>query len=200
MLLSALLTSKAAAAAVGAVLLAGTATAAVAVPVALGASDDPSVTATDTTTGAEGDESTADDPTTGSDDASDGATDDATDDSTSAAPQNSAAQGPDATGPAAYGLCTAWAHGGLTYAKAEKGNPAAKALVTAAAEGTVEDYCTTVLLDKKGIPSPSDTATDAAKAQPSEPGAHGRAVAASKKAEHGKPSDAGKPSDRGQRP
>ena len=196
MLLSALLTSKAAAAAVGAVLLAGTATAAVAVPVALAGSDEPSVTSTDTTSGAAGDESTADDPTTASDDASD----DATDDSISAAPQNSAAQGPDATGPAAYGLCTAWAHGGLTYAKAEKGNPAAKALVTAAGEGTVEDYCTTVLLEKKGTPSPSDTVTDAAKDQQAEPGEHGRAVAASKKAEHGKPSDAGKPSDRGQRP
>jgi hypothetical protein len=203
MLLTALLTSKAAAAAVGAVLLAGTATAAVAVPVALGNAGGHAATASDDESGTDDQSESASDDTTGTvsssttDDSTDGATDDASDDATGAAtPSADRTKGPDATGPAAFGLCTAWAHGGLSYAKAEKGNPAAQSLVTAAGEGTVEDYCTAVLLAKKATPLPTGTVDS--RMTPALPGEHGRSNAASHKAEHGKPSHAGKPSGAGQ--
>lgn len=189
MLLSALLTSKAAAAAVGAVLLAGGAAASVAVPVALAGSHGPSASSTDDTTDDATDESTESvDPTTDEPTTDDPST--ATDESTSAAPDASATQGPDAAGPAAYGLCTAWAHGGLTQAKADAGNPAAAALVAAAGDGTVEDYCAQVYLDKKRTPEATATA-DSTDAPSTEAGARGKAKAAEKKAGHGKPAGVG---------
>lgn len=193
MLLTALLTSKAAAAAVGAVVVAGTAAAAVTVPAALGhASDRPSATASDDETATDDTSSPAADESTESESADDPTTE--------AAPTESASQGPDATGPAAFGLCTAWAHGGLSYAKAEKGNPAAAALVDAAGDGTVEDYCTAVMLEKKGTPSPSETEATDEDADAAEPGSEGRSKGAAAKAEHGKPDKAGKPSGAGMRP
>lgn len=190
MLLTALLSSKAAAAAVGAVVVAGSAAAAVTLPAALGhagtrpvATSSADDTESDEATAPSSEESTetevADDPTT----ETEVADDPTAEDEPTATPS---ATGPDATGPAAFGLCTAWAHGGLTYAKAEQGNPAAKALVDAAGDGTVEDYCTAVLLEKKGTPEPADSETATAADDSSEPGAEGRSTGASAKAQHGK--------------
>lgn len=199
MLLTALLASKAAAAAVGAVVVAGTAAAVVTVPGLGHAGSRPSATASDEDSAS--DDTPSDDTTSPSSDESteSESADDAAPEGAPSGTPSPKGEGPDATGPAAFGLCTAWAHGGLTYAKAEKGNPAAKALVEAAGEGTVEDYCTAVLLAKKGDepPTSTETATDAERGRPSEPGAHGRSVAASAKADHGKPDHAGKPSDAG---
>lgn len=65
------------------------------------------------------------------------------------------AQGPDATGPAAFGLCTAHSHGGLP-----DHSTAGKALIAAAGTASVDDYCKTVL-------TPSATSTAAPTESPS---------------------------------
>ena len=58
-----------------------------------------------------------------------------------------APQGPDATGPAAFGLCTAFSHGGLHWT-----STAYAALVTASGgAANIATYCATV------IPTPTDT-------------------------------------------
>jgi hypothetical protein len=100
---------------------------------------------------AQGDEdSVTDDPT---DDTSADPTDDAsaspTDDATAEPTDDSTADptdtpktgvGPDATGPAAFGLCNAWSHGGLST-----NSVAYASLVKAAgAEGDLAAYCATV--------------------------------------------------------
>jgi len=48
-------------------------------------------------------------------------------------------KGPDATGPAAFGLCNAYAHGGLP-----QNSTAYRALLAAAGTGTVDAYCATI--------------------------------------------------------
>lgn len=67
------------------------------------------------------------------------------------------AQGPDATGPAAYGLCTAWSNGHEKNMQ----NPAFGALQAAAdaAGQTVEEYCAAVL-DAKDATRGHDDADD----------------------------------------
>jgi hypothetical protein len=56
-------------------------------------------------------------------------------------PTPSTTQGPDATGPAAFGLCTAYAHGGLN-----SGSVAYAALLSASTSaGSIADYCAPIL-------------------------------------------------------
>jgi hypothetical protein len=75
--------------------------------------------------------------------------------------------GPDATGPAAFGLCTAYTHGGLSAS-----STAYKSLVVAAKGSTSTDiaaYCATVVAPGTAAthqPSNSATPSDAATAAP----------------------------------
>jgi len=56
-------------------------------------------------------------------------------------PSPSATQGPDATGPAAFGLCTAYTAGGLS-----SGSVAYSALLSASTSaGSITDYCAPIL-------------------------------------------------------
>jgi hypothetical protein len=136
--ISALKASKmAGAAAVGGIALASTLTAAYAGALPAGLQD-----FAHHTIGAQAaDDDQGDDPgdtgDTGSDDPTEG-------DSPSPSPSTtgtSGAVGPDATGPAAFGLCTAWSHGGLATTSV-----AYKSLVTAAGdEAGIEAYCATVV-------------------------------------------------------
>ena len=54
--------------------------------------------------------------------------------------------GPDATGPAAFGLCSAFSHGGLDPA-----STAYKSLAAAAGNAGIDEYC-------KSVPAPGDSA------------------------------------------
>jgi len=56
-----------------------------------------------------------------------------------------AAHGPDATGPAAFGLCTAYTSGGLS-----SHSTAYKALLAASTDGDIKAYCGTVLTNAPG--------------------------------------------------
>jgi hypothetical protein len=70
--------------------------------------------------------------------------------------------GPDATGPAAFGLCTAFTHGGLSTS-----STAYRSLVVAASSSTdIAAYCATIVHPGK-IVAPSDTST-ASPARPSQ--------------------------------
>jgi hypothetical protein len=81
------------------------------------------------------------------------------------------AVGPDATGPAAFGLCTAWSKGGLST-----GSVAYRNLVTAAG-GTdgIASYCATV--SKPGHPSSHGSPTSHAHGSPTSPGHPSKHVA-----------------------
>lgn len=60
------------------------------------------------------------------------------------APSPSATRGPDATGPAAFGLCTAFTAGGL-----KSGSIAYRALLNASTSaGSIADYCAPILAAK----------------------------------------------------
>ncbi|TXN31125.1 hypothetical protein [Lacisediminihabitans profunda] len=64
--------------------------------------------------------------------------------------------GPDATGPAAFGLCTAFTHGGLSTS-----STAYKSLVVAASNSTdIKAYCATIVHPGKTA-APSDVSTGA---------------------------------------
>jgi hypothetical protein len=92
------------------------------------------------------------------------------------------AQGPDATGPAAKGLCTAHSHGGLP-----DHSTAGKALIAAAGTSTVDDYCATVL-NPSATPttSPSESSSTDTSAAPTTTTTHGKSQAAKHaKAKHG---------------
>ncbi len=139
MFLSSLVTSKlvVAAAATGLVAIGGTATAAAfagALPASL-------QTTAHTTLGAPApDDGTEQEPSTDTSTDPTSPTDSEPTDSESPAP-TSTPVGPDATGPAAFGLCNAYAHGGLATVSV-----AYQSLVTAAggADG-IEAYCLTVV-------------------------------------------------------
>lgn len=89
----------------------------------------------------------------------------------------SATPGPDASGPAAFGLCTAWKHGGLSAEEAAAGNAPSQNLITAAGGADqVKAYCATVL-PGQGLQSNSSVSTSAA--------THGKPAA--------KPTNRGKP-------
>ena len=67
--------------------------------------------------------------------------------------------GPDATGPAAFGLCTAYTHGGLNSS-----STAYKSLVVAASgSADIKTYCATIVkpgsASAKSTDAPSDSAT-----------------------------------------
>lgn len=160
MLLSALLSSKVAAAALSTALVAtGGAALAVNVSAQVEAADTvetPDVTATPTPEVTE----PSDEPTE-------------TESPESESPEAEATKGPDATGPAAYGLCHAWANGGLSEEKAEAGNAPSQNLIDAAGGAeNVETYCADVIKakdDAKGKPSASSDKgkPDKAKGKPS---------------------------------
>jgi hypothetical protein len=99
---------------------------------------------------AQGDEDSAtDDPTSAAEDTSDDAEDAATGDATPEPTDDASGDptdtpktgiGPDATGPAAFGLCNAWSHGGLSA-----NSVAYASLVKAAGtDGDLAAYCATV--------------------------------------------------------
>lgn len=90
--------------------------------------------------------------------------------------------GPDASGPAAYGLCTAFRHGGLA-----QGSVAYHALVTAAGSSdAITGYCATIV--KPGSPTGTPSAPDLPTDRPTDPQAQ---------APHGSPSSHpdGRPTD-----
>jgi hypothetical protein len=61
-------------------------------------------------------------------------------------PSPSATKGPDATGPAAFGLCTAYTAGGL-----DSGSVAYAALLSASqSDGSIADYCAPILAAHPG--------------------------------------------------
>jgi len=160
MLLSALLSSKVAAAALSTALVAtGGAALAVNVSAQVEAADTvetPDVTSTPTPEVTE----PSDEPTE-------------TESPESESPEAETTKGPDAAGPAAYGLCHAWANGALSEEKAEKGNAPSQNLIEAA--GGVENvdaYCADVITAKdeaKGKPSATSDKgkPDKAKGKPS---------------------------------
>jgi hypothetical protein len=92
-------------------------------------------------------------------------------------PESAAAQGPDATGPAAFGLCTAFTAGGLNDTSVAY----AALLKAAESAGTIEDYCEPILEGDDGEdPDPSSSLTPETETQtdtgPGQSGAdHGNA-------------------------
>lgn len=85
--------------------------------------------------------------------------------------------GPDATGPAAFGLCTAFTHGGLDPA-----STAYKSLAAAAeGKGGIAEYC-------KSVPAPGNSAGH----RPDNPGNPDKPDKSDKS---GKPDESGKPDD-----
>ncbi len=194
MLLSTLLASKAAIAVGSAVVVLGGGTAAVAavhvLPAALDHASDVTVGASGSTTGAaepgdDGSSSTGASSSSGSS----SETSTSTQSAEPAATPSTTDRGPDATGPAAFGLCTAYSHGGLPPQSV-----AYQALARAAAPGTVEEYCATVK-HPGGKPAPTTSASSSTKHHgkpstvPSPGTTHGRSGS------HSKPSGApGRPS------
>jgi len=97
--------------------------------------------------------------------------------------ESGGAHGPDATGPAAKGLCTAHLHGGLP-----DHSTAGQALIAAAGSSSVDDYCATVL-NPSATPSasPSESSSTEA-AAPTTTGGHGKGKGHTKKSHpHGRP-------------
>ncbi|MBI1376899.1 MAG: hypothetical protein GC157_05380 [Frankiales bacterium] len=130
-------------------------------------SADPSgSTSSSDTTGASGDQSDAPDPTmTGS-----------------AGPV-----GPDATGPAAFGLCNAYLHGGLApQSIAYRNLAAAASAAPGTVTGTIEEYCATVPHHGRpsSTPDPSVSTDPSAATTTTEPTRHGHPS-------HSRPSHAG---------
>jgi hypothetical protein len=76
------------------------------------------------------------------------------------------AAGPDATGPAAFGLCTAYTKGGLSTHSVAYG-----ALKSAAIDGDIAGYCSTVLADAHG--HSADDSPSAHHSDPAESGDDG---------------------------
>ncbi len=193
MLLSTLLASKAAIAVGSAVVVLGGGTAAVAavhvLPAALDHASEVTVGASGSTTGASepgDDESSSTGSSSSSGSSSETST--STESADPAASASSTDRGPDATGPAAFGLCTAYSHGGLPPQSV-----AYQALARAAAPGTVEEYCATVK-HPGGKPTPTTSASTATKH-------HGRpSTAPSPRTTHGKSGSHGKPSSAPGRP
>jgi hypothetical protein len=140
---------------------------------------------------AQGDEeSVTDDPTSagedGSDDAEDAATDDASPEPTDDASDDltdtpKTGIGPDATGPAAFGLCNAWSHGGLSA-----NSVAYASLVRAAGtDGDLAAYCATVPHPGSASkPSSDQTAEPADGKTHTSRGHKGGKAAAHKQAKH----------------
>ena len=81
-------------------------------------------------------------------------------------PTASAPTGPDATGPAAFGLCTAYTKGGLS-----DHSVAYRALKAAATDGDIAGYCSTVLSGAHG--HSADHAPSAHHSHPAESGDDG---------------------------
>jgi hypothetical protein len=140
---------------------------------------------------AQGDEDpVTDDPTSAAEDASDDAEDAATDDA-SPEPTGDASDdptdtpktgiGPDATGPAAFGLCNAWSHGGLSA-----NSVAYASLVRAAGtDGDLAAYCATVPHPGSASkPSSDQTAEPADGKTHTSRGHKGGKAAAHKQAKH----------------
>ena len=92
--------------------------------------------------------------------------------------------GPDGTGPAAYGLCTAYTHGGLAPSSVAYGNLA----VAAGGEEGLTDYCDAVIAAKKGVPADTGgDATDDAAGDPSGDGTEAPDAVAPSSAERSHP-------------
>lgn len=154
MLLSALLTSKAAVAALSTVLVATGGAAVVATAAAHGRAADVDPTATSTTASPSGSESTDEDADDVKPSGVETKAADEPDEDGSESPAAEPTRGPDATGPAKHGLCTAWAHGGLTAEKAVAGPagnaPSANLVEAAGGADKVAEYCADVLKPGKG--------------------------------------------------
>jgi hypothetical protein len=86
--------------------------------------------------------------------------------------------GPDATGPAGFGLCTAYLAGGLRTV-----STAYDSLSSAAGEGGIDAFCEVVIADKKGI---SDEDSEDSEDSDEKSGVKGKSGASET---HGKPAD-----------